>query len=61
MLLEQEVDYEDMVDNVMHLCPTYRINGESEEASSCTNIFMSKKKLSQHKTTIREIEEVIKF
>ena len=47
-----DADYEDMVDNIMHLCPTYRV-GEAEEASSCTNTFTNKKHSSQYKTTIR--------
>ena len=55
------VDYEDIVDNIMHLCPTYKIGGESEEASSCTNTFGYKKLSSRIKTTAQSYEEVNKF
>lgn len=55
------VDYEDIVDNILHLCPTYRIGGESEEASSCTNTLFYKKLSSQFRSTARSYEDVHKF
>lgn len=67
LLTNRTPDYEDIVDNIMHLCPTYSIGlggskegKESEDVSSCTNTFNRnhKKFLSRIKTSAESFEEV---